>query len=188
MLKKIFLLITLSFLLVLPNVNAATLAVSIEDLDSLYPDGSDGIIGSNIDFGVTGDWDFAASYLGENTDTISWSGTGNVSNWLNGANLVESTLSTLLFDYTFGDYFLTDGLLFTLYYPDDVTLTLQLTSLEFSTLYNGLVSFNASETTFGSGDNELVFSLSSSSAPEPSSFLLLFTGLCSLAGLTRWQR
>ena len=206
MLKKIVLFVTVGFLLILPSVNAATLSVHIENLDSLLSTEGQGITACQIYFDVTeGTWDSESSMVTWPTAdgwdfeekgpispysklSTSVPGYGNyyTNEWFQGSNFISESnkLSIVLYDEfdLEGSDLLTDGLLFTITYPEDVSLSLQLTTLQFADALNQLVTLNVSETTFGAGDNELIFS---AAVPVPSAFLLLFTGLCSLAALTR---
>jgi len=200
MLKKIVLSGIFYFLLVLTNLNAATLDVSIEGLDSLFPNG---IVASQILFEIDGEWNFESSPNGGNTNTINWplsTGLNGISpysklsmsipgygdlyddKWSKGANQPKDELLVVaLLDKEYVVNYLTDGLLFSLKYPDDVMLTLRLLDIEFINQDYELVNFFPSATVFGAGDNKLVFS----QVPIPSTLLLLGGGILVLLGGSR---
>lgn len=200
MLKKIFLSAFVCLLLSSSNVNAATLNVSVSDLDSMLPNG---IYLSQILFEIDGDWQFESSLTGNNTATITWPlsdgldakspyskvttsipGYGDIysNKWAQTANQpVPDLLIIALNDNDYGPNLLGNGLLFTLTYPEEVKLELKLSEIEFVDTSGALVNLNPSATSFGAGDNDLIFS----QVPIPSTLLLLGGGIAALVGGTR---
>ena len=201
MLKKIVFSVAFCMLLSMPHVNASTLNVSVEGLDSILPNG---ISMTLIQFDVDGDWDFEGTLTGDNTGTLTWprskglnaispyskfsmsiDGFGDLysDEWTKTAN--QATPDLLVFalydNNASGANLLGNGLLFTLIYPDEVTLKLKMSEIEFIDPLSQLVDLHPSAYSFGVGDNNLVFS----AVPIPSAIFLLGGGICALLGVGR---
>lgn len=199
--RKIYLFVFVCLFLVASNAYAAKLDVYIDGVDTL----PEGIWASQIGFDITGDWNFISSLTGQNTSTINWPlagmnmetpysvlfmdipGVGKIfqDKWAKAANQpTPGRIVIALNDSDFGVNYLGNGLLFSLIYPDTVSLKLDIGFIEFVTTGGGLADLSASAQTFGSGNNTLIFS----PVPIPSSLLLLGGGIFALVGITRRKK
>jgi len=168
----------------------------------LLPD--DGVWSYQLNFDVTGHWDFTRSEDGENNNDITWGGGQNgfgkdspyskvlltdpddgnyyQDTWIKDANLPDSDeLIILCDDKDFGGNPLDNGFLLRLTYPDSVTLDLGFYSFLSKVDLTTQLDMLPSSTTFESGDNTLTFA----PVPIPSTLLLLGGGICALLGIGR---
>ena len=189
--RLLFVLLSLVVMVFAGGANAAILTVDVDGLDSILPDT---IWSYQINFDVSGsfDWYASGSVVFNTTDQHLWEAAPGffIPNWnLNSnLNLTTGQLVILADDKDFGDPArspLINGTLFSVTYPDDVSLSLAFDSFLLSSdLTTPVDMFKIpSLAVFGAGEHKLTFS--ASPVPIPSALLLFGGGLLGLVGIRR---